>query len=50
MLLSNKQIKKPVTNDLCNKESVNDSDDDDCTDNFEHFYHFDTDDKEDQLK
>ena len=50
MLLSNKQIKKAVDIDSCNKESVNDSDEDDCTDNYEHFYHFDSDDKEDQLK
>ena len=57
MLLSNKQIKKSVTNDSCKKETVdsckketvNDSDDDDCTDDF-YPYHYDSDDEEDQLK
>ena len=50
MLLSNKQLKKPVDIDSCNKELIHDSDDDDSTNDYPHYYHFDVDDEEDKLK
>ena len=43
-------MKKPVDIDLCNEELINDSDDDDSTDEFPGFYHYDLDDPVDKLR
>ena len=49
-LLTNKQSTKPVTNNSCKGEPVNDRDDDDYTDDCYDFCHSDSDDEEEQQK
>ena len=48
LLLTNKRSTKPVTNDSCKEEPVNDRDDDDYTDDCYDFCHSDSDYEEEQ--